>query len=212
MRGTLASHRIGRAVLLLALLAAGPLPAAPPLVLPEALRWLGREPGPQHVAAAVRARGGTPELDTAIRRAAWAHALPTRLSFRIRRWEDDQLTDTLYDDGFRRMSDFQTRLGWSVDVVWDLSKLVLSPRGEALRRERREARRRTDQRVGEAIRLYYERRRLQLLFLTTRGPTVEGLATLWTRIEELTQRVDALAGGVLRRAKVRWWEPPGSSP
>lgn len=173
---------------------------------------LAAEPTIQEVQDAIR-RAGERQLDTwHVGRSGWAHALPTRLSVRVQEWQGTDWSGTRWeDDGWRTRSSSDTTLSWRLEAEWDLSRLVWDPRRSTLLRRIAEHRRRLATDVDLATRLYFDRRRAQLEYLRTSGLVLARRLVLWARISELTARIDAMTGGLLRRRDIRWWLPSSAS-
>ncbi len=95
---------------------------------------------------------------------------------------------------------------WRVQAEWDLSRLVFNPDGNPLARIAEDRRQRIERLVDEVTKLYHERRRLQVAFLLGPPGSLVEQAAAWTTIAELGARIDAVTGGLLARAAVRWWE------
>ncbi len=147
--------------------------------------------------------------DLLMSRTRWAYALPERVVVRVSRDDEYDFSGTRYeDDGWRQKQVVGDRLSWRVDAQWSLSRLVYDPDQLAVAKRADDLRRRTDDAVDLATRLYFERRRLQLAWLAARG-TADGTdpAALrrWTTIAELTARLNVMTGGLFRVRGVRWW-------
>jgi hypothetical protein len=108
--------------------------------------------------------------------------------------------ESLNVDGGRVDISTGDNLGWKAEASWDLGQLIFSPDEM---RVAREGLRLTDLRhdvLQHVVRLYFERRRLQVQGRLARAPE-DPTAALdrEVRIREIEASLDALTGGVMSR-------------
>ena len=152
------------------------------------------------------------DLDGLVDRAGWAHALPTRLGVRVR--SDDTLLadDQNSDDGWAHKQRDGKRLTWQVEALWDLSRLAYDPHQARAQELKASVSARRDRTRELAIRLFFQRRRLQDRFLALSPNETERRGALWLDIGELGARLDALTGGLIGRSGASWWARRPAAP
>ncbi len=144
-------------------------------------------------------------LEDAESRSRWANALPKRLAVRVRRDDSLSLEASATDDGWSDKAKDGDRLVWEVHAQWDLTELVVHRHAPRLLALRRDAERRARLERDGVIALYFERRRRQLLFLSSTDR--QKRAVWWADVAEATARLDELTSGLFRRRAVQWWIP-----
>lgn len=169
---------------------------------------IGLEPDIVQVQSAARARELRLAAGFLVPPPAWQAALPTRLSVSLSGRDDLDISGTEYQDGVRRKVATEGQLGWRLEAQWDLSLLAGDPQRLSYEKARDQARRRADAAVELVTRLYFERRALQLAFLSGAGDDPARQTKRWVHIMELGARIDAMTDGLIRTAGVDWWRPP----
>jgi len=178
---------------------------AAPADVQRLLEGFGDEPTVHELmAAAAREAELRPErLRSWMSRARLA-ALAPRVSIGIDRniGRDESLD---LSDGGRDLST-DDALGWKAEASWDLSRLVFSPDEMRVAREGFRLSELRQEVLDHVVRLYFERRRLQVQRTMVRraGPE-EPLAELdrEVRIREIEANLDALSGGAMSRGLMR---------
>mgnify|MGYP000039712345 CR=1 FL=1 len=85
--------------------------------------------------------------------------------------------------------------GWDMDMSWDFSDLVFSGDQTSIdSREKLMIEMRHDL-LGEATRIYFERRRLQMQIILSDSASAQEHLELLTRMDELTSLLDGMSGG-----------------
>jgi len=169
--------------------------------LPGLMRGFSDEPTVHEMMAAARREAEVrPErLRSWMSRARWA-ALAPRLSLGVdRSFGRDESLDLA--DGGRDLST-DDDLGWRVAATWELSNLVFSPDEMRVAREGARLSELRQRVLAEVVRLYFERRRLQVQGRLAKREGSDDTATSLereVRIRELEASLDALTGGAWSR-------------
>jgi len=134
-------------------------------------------------------------------RARWA-ALAPRLSAGIDRsfGRDESLN---LSNGGRDLST-DDDMGWRADASWELSRLIFSPDEMRVAREGMRLGELRQQVLATVVRLYFERRRLQVQGkLKTGSEDIAATLDREVRIREIEANLDALTGGAMSRGLKR---------
>ena len=168
--------------------------SAPPSAAQLLARFAAEPTVGQVREAAIRYAEVSPEKIAAWRRQARYRAVLPHLSITadtsltdFRHWDSGSNPDTLLRG--ERDIDWSTSLTWELgDLVWSDDQTSIDVRSKLMVQLRNDI-------VDEVTRLYFERRRLQLLLINHPAPRLEELASQQLRLQELTALLDGLAGG-----------------
>lgn len=167
----------------------------------EARQWLdrfGHEPTVEELcqAAEREANLDLSRLQSWMRRARAAPWLPQVLVRLDRGVEYDES----FDDGptgASRSVDTDDDTGWRVQAGWDLSRLLFEPNELGVSREGSNLVELRARVLQEVVRLYFERRRLQLEALLPAPQSDERVVLREARIKEIEASLDVLTGGAM---------------
>jgi hypothetical protein len=153
------------------------------------------------MAAAEREAEARPErLRSWMSRARWA-ALAPRISAGVdRSFGRDESLDL--QDGGRDLST-DDDMGWHADASWELSHLIFSPDEMRVAREGMRLSELRQKVLESVVRLYFERRRLQVQGRLASGEDFSATLDREVRIREIEASLDALTGGAMRRGLKR---------
>jgi len=130
-----------------------------------------------------------------VRRAAWLPSLQLGAGAHVRRDKGlDQKAGTadLFQEGAANQITYEIKLSW------DLPRLIFDPNELKVIREAQRIAELRDQIVAQVTRLYFERRRLQLLEVLRPVLTPRAALRRQLRIAELTALLNSLTGGLFR--------------
>jgi hypothetical protein len=140
------------------------------------------------------------------------------------RWDRGIQYDESYDDGPSGSSssvDTDDDTGWRTQVSWDLSRIVFEPNELGVSREGSNLVELRGQILREIVRLYFERRRLQIdALLAPESPDDRALVRE-LRIREIESMLDVMTGGLMTRSLIKVrprrpargsWTPPAIPP
>jgi hypothetical protein len=99
--------------------------------------------------------------------------------------------------------DRSRRIAYDVKLSWDLGRLIFDPNELKVSREAQRVSELRDQVLAHVTRLYFERRRLQLLTRLRPPGTVRAALERHLRVAELTAVLEALTGVRFERARRR---------
>lgn len=129
------------------------------------------------------------------RAAAWLPELTTRLDRGI---QYDESIDT-GPSGLKRSVDTDDDTGWRIQATWDLGRIVFEPNEISVAREGANQVELRARLLQEVVRLYFERRRLQIESLLTADTPDERAVLREARIREIEAAIDVLTGGAMTR-------------
>jgi len=129
------------------------------------------------------------------------------MSFQLRHDSEFDRSGTLYEDGWRRSMDDDSQWSWRLELEWDLSRLIFNPVELTLARLKADLRRRADNAVDLATRLYFER-----FSIVAEAPlaTAKQCVSLRKRFLLLDSRLKALTQ--TERPNTRKLEPGSNGP
>ncbi len=151
--------------------------------------------------AAVREAELSPErMRSWMRRVRLAPLLP-QVSVRLDRGVQ---YDESWDDGptgEKRSVDTDDDTGWRVQATWDLGRLLFEPNEIGVAREGMNLVELRHEVLREIVRLYFERRRLQVEAVLEPDAPAERAVAREARIREIESAIDAMTGGAMSRGK-----------
>jgi hypothetical protein len=154
--------------------------------------------------AAVRRAEAEPTLVRSwvrrVRRAGWLPEVQGALAIDGQR---NRSTDSEAGTPDRLGQTRSRKLGYDIKLSWDLGRLIFDPNELKVSREAQRVSELRDQIVAHVTRLYFERRRLQLLSRLRSPGTVRAALERRLRIAELTAILEALTGDSFARARRR---------
>jgi hypothetical protein len=180
--------------------------------VPRLLQSFGDEPTVDAVQrAAARRASAEPDLARSwlrrVRRAGWLPEFQAGTSIDGR---TDRGLDRETGTADRLSVGRQRQISYDLKLSWDLSRLIFDPNELKVSREAQRIAELRDQVVTHVTRLYFERRRLQILERLRPASTVRAALERGLRLAELTATLDALTGGLFRQARRE--RRPGRAP
>lgn len=135
------------------------------------------------------------------RKLAQFKAVFPRVSFGIDR---DKSNELHWDSGANPdtwvIGPDEEKTGWNIACMWDLGDIIYNEHQTSIDVRSKLMTQLREELLNEVTRLYFERRRLQIEFLTSPARVIAKLAEQELRIQELTASIDALTGGEFSKA------------